>query len=56
MRLGLILIEEFCVLFLNHNDNRNYPNDPDQKLTYPSLRIHLHLGHIANAFFESDLH
>ena len=30
------IINHLCLLFLNHNGNRNYPNDPDQKFTYPS--------------------
>ena len=33
--LGENIVKRLCFLFLNHNDNRNYPNDPDQKFTYP---------------------
>ena len=30
-----MITQKLCLLFLNHNDNRNCPNDPDQKFTYP---------------------
>uniref|UniRef100_A0A3P9H2T8 Uncharacterized protein n=1 Tax=Oryzias latipes TaxID=8090 RepID=A0A3P9H2T8_ORYLA len=29
------IVQKFYLLFLNHNDNRNFPNYPVQKLTYP---------------------
>ena len=28
------IVKQLCLLVLNHNDNRNYPDDPDQKFTY----------------------
>ena len=28
-----VIIKQLCLLFLNHDDNINYPNDPDQKFT-----------------------
>lgn len=31
-----IIMKQFRLLFLNPNDNRNYPKDPDQNFTYHS--------------------
>ena len=35
LAVGVKPTKHLCLLFLDHNDDRNHPNDPDEKCTYP---------------------